>query len=92
MIFDLLSLDREDLMCAPYAEQRTQLEEPGLNGVYWQTPERVRARARRRGCEAERELLPARGGGLGEDQEPRVLAVGNERERAIKKPRVKQFV
>jgi bifunctional non-homologous end joining protein LigD len=39
MVFDLLSVDGEDLTRAPYAERRAQLEALDLNGVYWQTPE-----------------------------------------------------
>jgi bifunctional non-homologous end joining protein LigD len=39
MVFDLLSLDGEDLMRAPYSERRTHLESLNLNGVHWQTPE-----------------------------------------------------
>ena len=39
MIFDLLSLDGDDLTRAPYSERRTQLEALDLNGVHWQTPE-----------------------------------------------------
>jgi bifunctional non-homologous end joining protein LigD len=39
IIFDLLSIDGEDLTRAPYSERRTQLEALNLNGVHWQTPE-----------------------------------------------------
>jgi bifunctional non-homologous end joining protein LigD len=39
MIFDLLSFDGEDLTSAPYYERRAQLEALHLNGVHWQTPE-----------------------------------------------------
>jgi ATP-dependent DNA ligase len=39
MVFDLLSLDGEDLTCAPYSERRARLEALDLNGAYWQTPE-----------------------------------------------------
>jgi bifunctional non-homologous end joining protein LigD len=39
MIFDLLSLDGEDLTHAPYCERRARLEALDINGVYWQTPE-----------------------------------------------------
>jgi ATP-dependent DNA ligase len=36
MIFDLLSLDGDDLRRAPYSERRAQLEALDLNGVFWQ--------------------------------------------------------
>jgi bifunctional non-homologous end joining protein LigD len=39
MAFDLLSLDGDELMRAPYSERRAQLEALDLNGVHWQTPE-----------------------------------------------------
>ena len=39
MVFDLLSLDGEDLTRAPYSERRAQLDALDLNGVHWQTPE-----------------------------------------------------
>jgi bifunctional non-homologous end joining protein LigD len=39
MIFDLLSLDGDDLTRAPNSERRAQLEALDLNGVHWQTPE-----------------------------------------------------
>lgn len=39
MVFDLLSVDGEDLTGAPYSERRAQLEALDLNGVYWKTPE-----------------------------------------------------
>ena len=40
MVFDLLSLDGEDLTPAPYSERRARLEALDLNGVSWQTPAR----------------------------------------------------
>jgi bifunctional non-homologous end joining protein LigD len=39
VIFDVLSLDGEDLMRAPYSERRAQLEALDLNSAYWRTPE-----------------------------------------------------
>ncbi|HET9641904.1 MAG TPA: hypothetical protein VFP68_00750 [Burkholderiaceae bacterium] len=39
MVFDLLSVNREDLTRAPYSERRARLEALDLNGVLWQTPE-----------------------------------------------------
>jgi bifunctional non-homologous end joining protein LigD len=39
MIFDLLSIQDEDLMRTPYSERRAQLEALNLNGPYWRTPE-----------------------------------------------------
>jgi bifunctional non-homologous end joining protein LigD len=38
MIFDLLSLDGDDLTRAAYFERRAHLEALDLNGVHWQTP------------------------------------------------------
>ncbi len=39
MIFDLLYLDGHSLMALPYERRRERLEELGLNGAAWQTPE-----------------------------------------------------
>jgi bifunctional non-homologous end joining protein LigD len=39
VIFDVLSLDGESLMRAPYSERRAWLEDLELNGVYWRTPD-----------------------------------------------------
>jgi bifunctional non-homologous end joining protein LigD len=39
IVFDVLSLDGESLMRAPYSERRAQLEALNLNGIYWRTPE-----------------------------------------------------
>lgn len=39
MVFDLLSVDGEDLTQAPYSQRRARLEALDLNGVFWQTPE-----------------------------------------------------
>jgi ATP-dependent DNA ligase len=39
MVFDLLSLDGEDLTRAQYSGRRAQLEALDLNGAHWQTPE-----------------------------------------------------
>jgi bifunctional non-homologous end joining protein LigD len=39
VLFDVLSLEGENLMAAPYSERRGQLEALDLNDVYWQTPE-----------------------------------------------------
>jgi bifunctional non-homologous end joining protein LigD len=39
MVFDLVSVDGQDLTGAPYSERRTQLEALNLNSVHWQTPE-----------------------------------------------------
>jgi bifunctional non-homologous end joining protein LigD len=39
MVFDLLSLNGQDLTCAPYSERRAQLEALDLNGINWQIPE-----------------------------------------------------
>lgn len=38
-VFDLLSLEGEDLTGTPYSERRARLEALDLNGLYWQTPE-----------------------------------------------------
>jgi bifunctional non-homologous end joining protein LigD len=39
VIFDLLSLDGNSLLRAPYFERRAQLEALELDGAYWQTPD-----------------------------------------------------
>jgi bifunctional non-homologous end joining protein LigD len=39
MIFDVISLEGDSLMRAPYSERRAQLEALSLNGRYWRTPE-----------------------------------------------------
>jgi bifunctional non-homologous end joining protein LigD len=39
MVFDLLSLDGEDMTRLRHSERRAQLEALSLNGPYWQTPE-----------------------------------------------------
>jgi bifunctional non-homologous end joining protein LigD len=39
VIFDVLSLEGEDLMRAPHSERRARLEALDLNGAYWRTPE-----------------------------------------------------
>jgi Adenylate and Guanylate cyclase catalytic domain/ATP dependent DNA ligase domain len=50
MVFDLLSLDGDDLTRALYSERRSQLEELDLNGVHWQTPNFGRRGGIVRGC------------------------------------------
>ena len=37
--FDLLSIEGRNVMSLPYHERRAMLEELGLNGPYWCTPE-----------------------------------------------------
>jgi bifunctional non-homologous end joining protein LigD len=39
MVFDLLGLEGESLLCNAYCDRRSQLEALNLNDVYWQTPE-----------------------------------------------------
>src|SRR5919197_3989754 len=39
MLFDLLRVEGEDVMCLPYAERRGLLEELDLHGPAWRTPE-----------------------------------------------------
>jgi bifunctional non-homologous end joining protein LigD len=39
VVFDLLSLDGDDMTRAAYSERRAQLEVLNLHGVHWQTPE-----------------------------------------------------
>jgi bifunctional non-homologous end joining protein LigD len=39
VIFDVLSLNGENLMNLHYSERRTRLEALNLNGLHWQTPE-----------------------------------------------------
>jgi len=46
VVFDLLHLDGEDLMAAPYHHRRAALEELGLDGPSWQTPGYSRGRAK----------------------------------------------
>jgi len=85
-VFDLLSLNGRDLTGAPYSERRAELEALNLNGVYWQTPETftdgpalVRgglcARTRRCRRETPQRALPPGATWMGEDQEPRLLAL-----------------
>jgi len=38
LVFDVLCVDGEPLLDAPYSQRRTRLEELGLSGRYWQTP------------------------------------------------------
>jgi hypothetical protein len=85
MVFDLLSIDGEDLTRAPYSERRAQLEALNLNGVCWQTPERfddgealfdaVCAHERRCRRQTPQQSLPSRRAWLGQDEESRVLAL-----------------
>jgi bifunctional non-homologous end joining protein LigD len=103
MIFDLLSLDGEDLTCAPYSERRTQLEALALNGIYWQTPERFDDGESlfEAVCEHELEgVVAKRKGSRYRSGERGWVKIKNrdywryemERESAINKRRVKQFV
>jgi bifunctional non-homologous end joining protein LigD len=39
MIFDVLRVDGMDAMCLPYVERRALLDELGLEGPSWRTPE-----------------------------------------------------
>jgi bifunctional non-homologous end joining protein LigD len=39
MVFDVLSIECEDLTRAPYSQRRAHLESLDLNGPYWRTPE-----------------------------------------------------
>jgi bifunctional non-homologous end joining protein LigD len=39
MVFDVLSLDGEDVIALPYVERREILEGLGLEGPFWRTPE-----------------------------------------------------
>jgi bifunctional non-homologous end joining protein LigD len=86
MIFDLLSIQDEDLMRTPYSERRAQLEALNLNGPYWRTPEAfddgsrtlrscLRTPARGRRGEASRQCLSAGRARLDQDQESRLLAL-----------------
>ena len=103
MVFDLLSLDADDPMRAPYSERRAQLEALDLNGVYWQTPETFDdgdalfdavcahelegvVAKRRAGC-----YLPGERGWV-KTKNRSYWRWEMERESAMNKPRVKQFV
>ena len=103
MVFDLLSLDGDDLTHAPYSERRAQVEALNLNGVYWQTPETFDDGGSlfQAGCEHELEGVVAkrkksryRPGGRGwvKIKNRDYWRYEMERESAINKPRRRMFV
>ena len=103
MIFDLLSFEGEDLTRAPYSERHTQLEALDLNGVHWQTPEtfddgealfEAVCAHELEGVVAKRRSSAYRPGERGwvKTKNREYWRYEMERESAINKPRVKQFV
>ena len=97
MIFDLLTLDGDDLTRAPYSERRAQLEALDLNGVHWQTPEPFDdggGAHELEGVAAKRRTSPYRPGERGwvKIKNREYWRYGLERECALNKPRAKQFV
>ena len=104
VIFDVLSLDGRSLVGQPYRDRSSNSKNSTLNELHSANTRhlrrrrrrvvrgRLRTRARRRGGEATRRPLPTRRARLDQDQEPRLLAVKLERESAINKKRVRQFV
>jgi bifunctional non-homologous end joining protein LigD len=103
MVFDLLSIDGEDLTRAPYSERRTHLEALDLNGVHWQAPETFEDGHALFEAVRERELegvVAKRLGGHYQPGERAWVKTKNrgywrydlERESAMNKRRVKQFV
>jgi bifunctional non-homologous end joining protein LigD len=103
VLFDVLSLDGRSLMNEPYRERRRQLEALNLNGAFWRTPERFDDGEAlfEAVCERELEGIDAkRIEGRYRPGERGWVKVKNrsywrweiERESAINKPRVKEFV
>jgi bifunctional non-homologous end joining protein LigD len=103
MVFDLLSVDGESLLRAPYAERRAQLESLDLNGVHWQTPEtfddgealfEAVCAHELEGVVAKRRNSTYRPGERGwvKTKNRSYWRYEMERESAINKRRVKQFV
>ena len=102
IVFDVLSLDGEDLTLAPYSERRAQLEALNLDGVYWQTPETFDdgealfdavCAHELRGCccETAQQSLPEGERGWVKIKNRAYWRYELERESAINRPRVKQF-
>src|SRR5919199_5404964 len=87
MVFDVLSVQGENMASQPYAQRRLVLEELQLNGRQWRTPEGFDDGEAlwEAVCEHELEGVVAKPGRsrplrigrarLGEDQEPRLLAL-----------------
>jgi bifunctional non-homologous end joining protein LigD len=103
MIFDVLSIEGEDLTRAPYSERRAQLEALNLNGVHWQTPETFDDGHALFDAVCAHELegvVAKRRGGRYLPGERGWVKTKNrsywrwemERESALNRPRVKQFV
>ena len=103
MVFDLLGYDEEDLKRAPYSERRAQLEALDLNGVHWQTPEtfddgealfEAVCAHELEGVVAKRSnsrYLPGQRGWV-KIKNRAYWRYEMERESALNRPRVKQFV
>jgi bifunctional non-homologous end joining protein LigD len=103
IVFDLFSVDGRDLTRAPYVERRAELEALDLNGVCWRTPdvfedgqalfEAVRAHELE-GVVAKRRNSRYRPGERGwvKTKNRDYWRYELERESALNKPRVKQFV
>jgi bifunctional non-homologous end joining protein LigD len=102
MVFDLLSIEGQDLTLAPYSERRTHLEALSLDGVHWQTPETFEDGGALFDAVCEHELegvvAKRRNGRYRPGQRDWVKTKNRnywryelERESAITKPRVKQF-
>jgi bifunctional non-homologous end joining protein LigD len=102
-VFDLLRLDGEDLTRAPYSERRAQLEALDLDSAHWQTPEtfddgealfEAICAHELEGVVAKRRNSRYRPGERGwvKTKNRSYWRWEMERESAINKPRVKQFV
>jgi bifunctional non-homologous end joining protein LigD len=103
VIFDVLSVEGVSLMRAPYSERRAQLEALNLNGIYWRTPEAFDHGEALFEAICERELegiVAKRVDGRYRPGERGWIKIKNrnywryelERESAINKRRVRQFV
>jgi bifunctional non-homologous end joining protein LigD len=103
MIFDVLSLDGRSLLGLPYKERRAELEALDLRGPYWHTPEAFDDGAALFEAACERELegvVAKRRSGRYRPGERGWIKIKNrdywryeiERESAINRKRVRQFV
>jgi bifunctional non-homologous end joining protein LigD len=103
VIFDVLSVEGVSLMRAPYSERRAQLEALNLNGIYWRTSEAFDHGEALLEAICERELegiVAKRVDGRHRPGERGCIKIKNrkywrydlERESAINKRRVRQFV
>jgi|SRR5512132_762402 bifunctional non-homologous end joining protein LigD len=103
VVFDVLGLEGISLMRAPYSERRAQLEALNLNGPCWRTPETFEDGEALFEAICERELegiVAKRVAGVYRPGERGWIKFKNraywryelERDSAINKPRVQQFV